>query len=223
MKKETKKEVKREEKAKKEPSAKKSVSELRSSVSSLCANDFESTELSNALMSKYVSLEKELKYFRNHQWTENGAVNKEFETIREDIEKHEANVKSINRMLHCVVDDLRKDVNEKHVYLNERLTNQASTHRLKIEQVKLEFQKVHKKNNELKSSFDNFLINLDNIRNETINIYDLLEPKINKLANDKIEIEKKLAKTEFILLGFIGLNFGLTIFLLINFFTVFDF
>lgn len=168
--------------------------------------------------------------------------NKEFETLKENLyeqidgyvsDKASEAVRSemINaigkqynaRQINELEDDLRKDINEKHSYQNERLTKQAQTHRLKIEQIKLEFQKVYRKNDELKSTICDFLTEWDNLRSEATNIYDSLEPRINELSNDRMKIEKKLAKTEFILLGFIGLNFGLTIFLLINFFTVFDF
>jgi len=222
-----KKEIKKEEKVKKEPKVKKEkIKELENHAKIANATSFGLIELNNKLSDEYLKLKKEFNEFKIDRHERNLVVYNEIQSLKEKNENYKNDTKLINSLLHEVVDDLRKDINEKHSYQNERLTKQAETHRLKIEQVKHEFQKVHEKNNELESHIHGAHKRIGALNNDCEKLAKRIESSdviIGNIIADKIKLKKEVAKTEFILLGFIGLNFGLTIFLLINFFTVFDF
>lgn len=222
-----KKEIKKEEKVKKESKVKKEkVEELKTHAEITNATIFELLELNNTLRSKYLDLEKDFKEFRDNQWKENKAIYNDIQSAKESIKNYVSDTESIVTTLHDITDDIKKDVNEKHSYQNERLTKQAQANRLKIEQIKHEFQKVHEKNKELESYVHGAHKRIGALNDDCENLAERFEYNcviIGDVIANKAKLRKEVARMEFILLGFIGLNFGLTIFLLVNFFTVFDF
>lgn len=222
-----KKEIKKEEKVKKESKVKKEeVKELKTHAEISNAAMMGLLELSNTLRSKYLDLEKDFKEFRDNQWDENTAVYNDIQSVKESIKNCVSNTESIATTLHDITDDIKKDVNEKHSYQNERLTKQAQANRLKIEQIKHEFKKVHNKNNELESYVHGAHKRIGALNDDCENLAEKIEYSdviIGDVIANEAKLRKEVARMEFILLGFIGLNFGLTIFLLVNFFSVFDF
>ena len=149
----------------------------------------------------------------------NGEINGEIVNIYGE-------VNSLKDTLNDLGDDLRKDMNEKHTYQNQRLNKQAETHRLKIEYIKEELEKLYKFNNLLK--FDIEVLNnkvmssdkrIDTRLDSHWSIIDRERGKVEELFYYK---NRQCKDIEYLII-FIALNFGLTTFLLINFFMVFDF
>lgn len=121
---------------------------------------------------------------------------------------------------------VKKESKVKKEKVKELKTHAEISNALKIEQLKHEFKKVHNKNNELESYVHGAHKRIGALNNDCENLAKRIESSdviIGDVIANKAKLRKEVARMEFILLGFIGLNFGLTIFLLVNFFTVFDF